>query len=53
MRSFLLDTLFSQDKDSLRVADRGKTMGDNKGGAVFRQFFQGFLDDLLALVIEG
>ncbi len=47
------DATVVDDEDAVGVADGGKTMSDDEAGAALHQTFEGFVDEPLALGIEG
>ena len=52
MRTLLGDALFGENQDPAGIADGGKAVGDHKGGAILRQFFQALLHHPLAFIIQ-
>src|ERR1700742_4179313 len=47
------DAAFLEDEDAVHVPDGGEAVGDDEGGAVAHQAFEGFLDEVLAFGVEG
>ena len=53
MGSFFHNAVLSQDQNQIRVPYGSEAVGDGKGSAALRQFLQGALHQLFALVIQG
>ena len=51
MGSFFHNAVLSQDQNQIRVPYGSEAVGDGKGSAALRQFLQGALHQLFALVI--
>ena len=52
MGPFFHNTLFRQHKDPVRIADRGKPVGDGKGRSSLRKLRQGLRNLKLTLIIQ-
>ena len=53
MRAAFYDPPVVEDEDFICMADCGKAMGDDEAGAAVHGAFEGFVDEALALGVEG
>ena len=53
MRALLDEFAVVEDADLIGIADGGEAVGDDEGGAIGAEVFEGLLDEFFGGVIEG
>ena len=52
MGAIFRNTAFINQEDTIRIDDRGQTMGDDEGRLIFQDRFNGCLDDVFGFRID-